>query len=84
MHTIKIKRALRLSTIGSCHYSAMAMLDAIPETVVAALTSAQIAELIDANWRLAQASKAIAEREIVAEGAVWDARTERMIELRAH
>lgn len=81
MHSIKIKRALKLSTIGSCSGSAIAMLDAIPQSVVAALTSAQLADLIDANWRLAGASKAIAERDAVAEGAVWDARNQRHIPL---
>lgn len=81
MHTIKIKRALKLSTIGSCHGSAHAMLAAIPQSVVTSLTSKQLAELIDANWRLAVASKVIAERDIVNEGAVWDARSQRLIEL---
>ncbi len=73
-HSIKVNRALKLSKIGDCPQSASAMLDALPASAISALTGAQIAEMLDAMWDMAQRSKAIAEREAVAEGAIWDAR----------
>jgi hypothetical protein len=74
MSSIKVDRALRLSAIGDCPASAAAMLDAIPSAVVAALNSTQLAALIDANWHLAGASKAMAIADALTEGAVWDAK----------
>lgn len=73
-HAIKINRAQALSTTGRYSASFAAMLEAIPLPVVVALTSRQLAALIDANWRLADASKAIATREICDDGFVWDTR----------
>ena len=74
MSQIKINRARKLSKIGNNYGSFDAMLAAVPAGVIAALSSAQLATLIDANWSLAQASKGIAERDACAEGAIWDAR----------
>lgn len=59
------------------------MLDAIPAEVVAALTSRQLAALLDAMWQTACASKALANREAIAEGAIWDARRGQMREIAA-
>ncbi len=73
-HAIKINRAQALSTTGPYRATFAALLDAIPAPVVAALTAHQLAELIDANARLADASKAIATREICDNGFVWDSR----------
>ncbi|QIG79976.1 hypothetical protein [Stakelama tenebrarum] len=83
MHPIKINRALNAAAIGSCPGSASDMLAAIPDSVVAALPGRLLAELLDANWQLAQRSKSLAAREALDEGAVWDDRRERMIELAA-
>ena len=63
MSSIKITRAYKKSSIGSCPLSAQAMLEAIPDQIIAKLTSDELATLIDANWRLAQRSKAIALKE---------------------
>lgn len=71
---IKINRAIAAATIGGCPASASAMLDAIPADVVAALPSRLLAQLVDANWRLAEASKALANADAIADGGVWDAR----------
>lgn len=81
MHTIKVNRALSLASIGGCPGSAGDMLGAIPTAVIEALPSRLLAELLDANWRLAQRSKALANAEAVAEGAVWDARHQRLREV---
>ena len=81
--SIKATRARKLSIIGDCPGSFDAMIQAIPDAVFDGLTSRQIALLVDANWRLAGASKAIAARSAIAEGGVWDVRRERFVELRA-
>lgn len=68
MHSIKINRALKLSTIGDCGGSADDMLRMIPAATVARLRSRELAELLDAMWTACSASKAIAAREIIDEG----------------
>ena len=85
-HSTKVKRALALSNIGGwvstadhpvkngpCHGSAAAMLAAIPEEVIAALSARLLARLLDANWGATQQSKAIAISEACRDGFVWDA-----------
>jgi hypothetical protein len=79
--SIKINRAKKLAAIGSCPGSFLAMLDAIPLGVRGSLNSGQIALLLDANWRLACASKAIAAADAIAEGGCWDSRCQRFREL---
>jgi len=59
MPRTKINRARKIAAIGDCHASFDAMLDAIPVAVIDRLSSRELAALIDANWRLARASKAI-------------------------
>ncbi|RWR28867.1 hypothetical protein D2T31_12200 [Sinirhodobacter populi] len=76
---IKVNRAIKMSEIGAHAESAAAMLLAIPESVVEALPARLIAQLLDANWTLAQQSKAIAERDAISEGAIWDGRRMREI-----
>lgn len=76
MSQIKINRASRLAIIGNCPCSFAAMIEAIPDAVMDVLTSKTIAALVDANWRLFRASKAIAARDAINEGGVWDAQRE--------
>lgn len=71
-HQIKVNRAVKMSAIGAHSISASAMLSAIPADVIASLPARLIAALLDSNWQLAQASKAIAIKDAVADGAVWD------------
>ena len=80
-HSIKINRAVKLSSIGKYPTSCSAMLGHVPQTLIDRLTAAELAEVLDSLWSCAQKSKAIHERDIVAEGAVWDAKSERLIEL---
>lgn len=77
---IKVNRALRLSQIGSNPGSASAMLAAIPSEVIQDLPARLVAQLIDANWRLAQNSKALALRDALQEGVIWDGARSREIE----
>lgn len=72
-HSRKVNKAVAMCSIGTHRESATAMLRAIPADVIDALPARLIAQLIDANWRLAGASKAIAAAEAIQEGCVWDA-----------
>lgn len=83
MSLIKVNRARKLAGIGDCPASYSRMLDAIPDSVVAALPARLVALLVDANWRLAAASKTIAERAACDAGVVWDEAQGRMRELSA-
>lgn len=69
---VKINRALRRSAIGNCPASAHAMLSALPHAVVAKLSSNELALLLDALWRTAQAAKALAEWRAEQEQIVRD------------
>lgn len=68
----KINRAMALAEIGGDKASAAAMLRVIPESVIARVTGQQLAELLDAMWKLSQSSKEIAETEVVSDGRVCD------------
>jgi hypothetical protein len=81
MHYIKIDRARKLADVGRYNRSCEAMLAHVPPALIDRLTSAELAMVLDALWSCAQKSKGIAERDIVAEGAVWDATSQRLIEL---
>ncbi len=74
MASVKINRALKMAKIGDNPGSASDMLDAIPAKIIKQLPSRLLADLLDANWALAQASKALANRETCENGAVWDGR----------
>lgn len=78
-HLIKVNRAVKISAIGAHPGCASAMLAAIPADVMAALPARLIASLIDANWQLAQASKAIAIKDAITEGVLWDGTKHREI-----
>lgn len=59
-HAIKINRAREKSTV--------------PASVMASVSSAQLAELLDAIHSHSEESKSIAERDAIDEGAIWDER----------
>jgi hypothetical protein len=80
-HQIKVNRALRQSKIGKHPASASAMLRAVPNSVVAKVSSRELAEMLDAMWSLAEKSKAIANSEAISEGAVWDSQKQEFREL---
>lgn len=62
-HPIKVAKAANSAKIGQCSRSLGAMLDYVPESVVAKLTSSELAEMLDAMWRACQDAKAIAGKE---------------------
>lgn len=72
--SIKLDRAAKLCDLARYPASYAAMLDAIPASIIDALTARQIAELVDANWRLAQASKALRADEVISDGGIFDDR----------
>ncbi len=78
MHAIKINRALRASKVGAFPGSAAAMIVHLPTSLIESLTGQQLGEMLDALWRVAGASKAIAAREVIADGCVWDDRAGRL------
>lgn len=73
-HSRKVKRAYAIARIGAHPASRRAMLDHVPDSALDALTAAQLAELLDAMWSLAQDSKALADREAIQDGGVWDSK----------
>jgi hypothetical protein len=80
-HAIKINRARKLSPWGDYDATFGAMIDAIPASTIAALPAAEIAKLVDAMVGLTSRTKAIAERDAIANGFVWDARENRSREI---
>lgn len=76
--TIKINRARKLSAIGDVPGSFYAMVERVPAAVTAAITSRQLADMVDAMWAACQEAKALAEKEAIDQGAVWDARSQRL------
>lgn len=77
MSKIKYSRSKDAAKRGEYNNSFDAMYREIPESVKAALTSKRIAELVDAMWNVAQKSKAIANREAIEIGAVWDEKAQK-------
>ena len=82
-HSIKVNRAIAQSKIGNHPNSAAAMLRSIPSDIIAALPARLLAQLLDAQWALSGDSKAIATREAVQEGTIWDAAQNRSREIGA-
>ena len=80
---LKYMRTKSRSAIGIYHASFEAMWDNIPIEIKKALPSKMLAKLIDANWRLSSASKALATREIIENGFLWDAQRNKSINLEA-
>jgi hypothetical protein len=81
--SIKYRRAKALSAIGNLPGSFDAMWGHIPAEVRKALTSRQIASMIDGLWQCANASKAEAEREAVRNGFVWNEANGKIVALAA-
>lgn len=77
----KYNRAKAKSAIGKFHRSFDAMLHAIPDDVAQALTSTRLATLVDANWRITGASKAIALKDAIDAGCIWDERRQKLREI---
>lgn len=83
MSSIKINRAIALAKTGKNPGCALDMMAAIPANVVAHLPARLLAEMIDANWQLALASKAISTSGACDEGVIWDAANGRLRDIAA-
>ncbi|MCZ4260619.1 hypothetical protein O4G76_07160 [Limimaricola sp. G21655-S1] len=71
-HRTKINRAMRLAKVGENRATAEALLRVLPESVIARVTGQELAELLDAVWKLSRNSRASTETELVSDGGVWD------------
>lgn len=83
MHQIKIDRARKLSSTGRYPATFDAMLGHVSPDIIAAVTGRDLATIIDDLSRASQAAKALANAEAITEGAVWDARQQRLREIAA-
>lgn len=79
--SIKVQRARGMCRVGAYPQSYRAVIDAIGDEILAALSARRIAILADRVWDSWAKTKALHERAIVDEGAVWDDRSSRLIEL---
>lgn len=79
--SIKLTRARRLSDTGRYPGTYDALLDHMPCDLIARLTAAEIAVVIDTMYRCSARAKALAERDAITEGCVWDARHRKLVEL---
>jgi hypothetical protein len=75
--SIKIERAAKLSSAGQYPATFSALLDHLPQALVDSMTSRQLAAAIDALYACAETSKALAAREAIDNGFIWDARKQR-------
>lgn len=81
--SIKLSRARRLCDTGRYPATYDVLLDHVPDALIDRLTAAEIAEMIDAMYRCSARAKALAARDAIDEGCVWDARRQRLVELQA-
>lgn len=78
MHSIKLSRARKMSIIGDLPATYDAMLAHLPPSLVEAAPARVIADVIDSLYRASLEAKSLHERDIIAEGAVWDAERQEM------
>jgi len=83
MSRSKIATALKTAKIGDCVHTALHLLEvaALPDDIMSGLTGKQIGAMIDGLWRVAQNSKAVATREAIDEGAIWDHKRQALREI---
>jgi queuine/archaeosine tRNA-ribosyltransferase len=80
-HQIKINRATRLADVGRYPSTCSAMMRHLPAELFKRATAAEIAMAMHALWAACRESKSIAIRDAIDEGAIWDARQQRMREI---
>jgi hypothetical protein len=78
MSHIKINRAVARAAVGRFPGSVDAMLERIPHAVAEALTSTQLALLLDAMWDACQEAKGQRDIENISNGCIWDASRQAM------
>jgi len=80
----KTSRTMAQAAVGRFPASREAMMDRIPLEVRRTLPAQELAALLDAVWGACQEAKAIATREAIADGCLWDHRRARLIEIESH
>ena len=81
-HTIKINRIARNMQMAAYGRTSSAILASIPDALLDNLTSTQLVLVADALHAAHQAGKAQAERDMLAEGAIYSPASGRMLEVR--
>jgi hypothetical protein len=81
MNEIKIDKSKNYCHLGNKEDSFNAVISIIPENAIDEMTSKSLGKLIDAIWKSWTETKKIHDADIVSEGAVWDEKTQRLIEL---
>jgi hypothetical protein len=81
--SIKTNRALSASSVGAYPQTARAMLGHLGDDLVASLTSAQLAAVLDALHAASSAAKAAAARDVEDQGCVWSDCRGMMLEVAA-
>ena len=76
MNQIKINRAHRLADVGRYGQTAAAMAKHLPPSLIERLTGAELADVMDALRACSLEGQAIAQREALENGFVWDRRTD--------
>lgn len=74
----QIENYCKLSDKKKSYY---AVLEIIPEEIIMDMRLKYIGELIDNIWKSWQITKKMHEADIIIEGAVWDEKTQSMVEL---
>lgn len=80
-HSIKINRAFAQSKIGQFPTVRAEALSLIPESVISWASSTTLAKLLDALHQSHQAGRHIESASILADGAIFDPRLNKMREL---
>lgn len=73
-HSIKMARARKLSRIGDNPSTFAAMARYVPARILERASAVEIAATVDALHACAQEAKAIAHRDVIDDGFVWDDR----------
>jgi hypothetical protein len=80
-HAIKRERARRLCPVGRYPETYAALSAHLPERLVERLSARDLADVIEAFDLVSSTGKALADREAVANGCVWNARAGRLVEI---
>ena len=78
---MKLEQTENYCKLSQFHESYYATAKIIPEKIILELRPTDLGNLIDNIWQSWQDTKKIHEADIIAEGAIWDEKNQRLIEL---
>lgn len=81
MNEMKIDKSRNYCRIGNTASSFEAAVSIIPKSAIEEMTAKSIGQLVDAIWESWVETKRIHDADIIDEGAVWDEKSQRMVEL---